>query len=91
LNKPVQADVRNLDRYGRTVARVSCDEVDVAALMLEKGLAWHFSRYASTQPLHEAQSDKWAQNRAKVGDVGLWGMLEPIAPWDWRARQRALK
>ncbi len=60
LSKVVEADIRTTDRYGRTVARVRCDGVDVAARMLEKGMAWHFSRYASSQPLHEAQSDKSA-------------------------------
>lgn len=90
LGKKAQAQVRTTDRYGRTVARVSCEGVDVAALMLEKGMAWHFSRYASTQPGQESDSDKAAQTLAKTGRVGLWGMPEPIAPWDWRANHRDL-
>lgn len=91
LDKPTQAEVRTTDRYGRTVARVRCNEVDVATAMLERGMAWHFSRYASTQPMQEAKSDRLAQERAKDGRIGLWGLPEPMAPWDWRARQRDLK
>jgi endonuclease YncB( thermonuclease family) len=86
LDKRVQVEVRTIDRFGRTVARASCDEVDVAPVMLERGMAWHFSRYASTQPLQEAESDRLAQERAKDARIGLWGLPEPMAPWDWRAR-----
>ena len=91
LDKPMLAEVRTTDRYGRLVARLSCNEVDVAASMLEKGLAWHFSRYAAAQPGLEAQLDLSAQNRAKIARVGLWSTAEPVAPWDWRTRQRDLK
>lgn len=87
LDKHAHADVRTIDRFGRTVARVSCDEVDVASLMLKRGMAWHFSRYASTQPLQEAESDRFAQERAKDARIGLWQAIEPVAPWDWRAKK----
>jgi endonuclease YncB( thermonuclease family) len=91
LDKPAQVEVRTIDRYGRSVARVSCDDVDVASVMLEKGMAWHFTRYASSQPAQEAESDKAAQTRAKNDRIGLWVAPEPVAPWGWRAKQRDLK
>lgn len=91
LEKQAQADVRTIDRYGRTVARVSCNQVDVASRMLELGLAWHFTRYTHTQPAQEAESDKAAQTRAMNGQIGLWGASGPVAPWDWRAKQRDSK
>lgn len=88
LHQAVEADVRTMDRYGRTVARVRCNGVDAANKMLQEGLAWHFTRYALTQPRHEAVSDKEAQDLAKKAGLGLWSVSEPISPWDWRVQQR---
>ena len=84
-----EADVRAQDRYGRTVARVRCNGVDAASKMLSVGLAWHFSRYASTQPKQEADDDREAQETAKQLHQGLWSMPNPKAPWDWRAIQKS--
>lgn len=85
LHKPGQADVRTIDRYGRTVARVRCDGVDAASKMLQEGLAWHFTRYAHTQPRQEADGDRQAQAEAQAAKRGLWSLPKPMAPWDWRA------
>lgn len=88
LDKPAKAEVRTIDRYGRTVARVSCTGVDVAFKLLHEGLAWHFTRYARSQPSDEATADRIAQDDAKAGGRGLWGQPDPIAPWDWRLAQK---
>lgn len=89
FRQPTQADVRALDRYGRTVARVRCNGVDAASKLLSGGLAWHFSRYAATQPKKEADDDREAQEMAKMSHQGLWSMPNPKAPWDWRAMQKS--
>lgn len=88
MHKFLEADVRTTDRYGRTVARVRCDSVDVGTMMLQKGLAWHFTRYAHSQPHQEATEDRQAQDTAKSSGLGLWSQLDPIAPWAWRTKQR---
>lgn len=88
LDKPVQVEVRTTDRYRRTVARVSCDGVDAATKMLQLGLAWHFTRYAHSQPQEEAVTDRREQDTAKLSGLGLWSQPNPISPWTWRAQQR---
>jgi endonuclease YncB( thermonuclease family) len=88
LNQSVEAVVRTTDRYGRTVARVRCANIDVAGRLLQQGLAWHYTRFAKSQPADEAEADRQAQELAKRAEIGVWSMPTPIAPWDWRARQR---
>ena len=81
-------DCRSVDRYGRGVCLVRVEGVDVGLRMVELGLAWHFKRYAGSQPLEEATSYAVAESTARSARVGLWRDLgaatEPIPPWDWR-------
>lgn len=69
---------RTTDRYGRTVARVECDGTDASAEQVRAGMAWVFDRYVSERGLYAVQDDARASRR------GLWGDLEPVAPWEWR-------
>lgn len=81
-------DCRVLDQYGRSVCLVRVDGVDVGMRMIELGLAWHYKRYAGTQPREEAASYAMAEISARAVKRGLWRDLgtkiEPIPPWLWR-------
>lgn len=67
-----------LDRYGRTVARVTCGGVDANSEQVRAGMAWVFDRYVRDTSLYELeQTSRAARN-------GLWSDVYPIAPWDWR-------
>jgi endonuclease YncB( thermonuclease family) len=81
-------DCRTTDRYGRSVCLVRVGGVDVGLRMIELGLAWHFKRYANTQPRDEAASYAVAETTARAAKTGLWRDLgtaaEPVAPWSWR-------
>jgi endonuclease YncB( thermonuclease family) len=67
------------DRYGRTVADVSCSGQDVGAYMVHSGMAWVYDKYAkgygSLYPL---------QNEAKQAKRGLWADSNPTPPSEWR-------
>jgi endonuclease YncB( thermonuclease family) len=91
LGKPVEAEVRATDRYGRTVARVRCDGEDVARTLLGDGLAWHYLKYARTQPADEARGDSEAEASARAEKRGLWADQEPVAPWTHRKERKAAK
>lgn len=86
-------DCRATDQYSRSVCLVRVDGVDVGLRMIELGLAWHFKRYASTQPRAEAASYAVSENGARAAKVGLWRDLgtpaEPIPPWAWRKASAA--
>lgn len=67
------------DRYGRTVAAVSCAGQDAAAHQVSNGMAWVYDRYAAaTSPLYVMQ------DLARSTAAGLWSERTPIPPWKWR-------
>lgn len=76
----VRAEIRQTarDRYGRTVARVTCRGQDASAHQVRSGMAWVFERYASDRSLFQLQDD------AKAAGRGLWSERTPVPPWEWR-------
>lgn len=80
----VRAEIRpqKTDRYGRTVARVTCRGKDASEHQVHSGMAWVFERYASDRNLFRLQDDARAANR------GLWSERTPVAPWEWRQTSR---
>jgi endonuclease YncB( thermonuclease family) len=74
---PVNAN-HGLDRYGRTVARVVCEDVDANAQQVRAGLAWVYDRYALDPSLYQLQDN------ARNNHRGLWVEAAPVAPWEWR-------
>lgn len=76
----VQAEIRPVkrDRYGRTVARVSCNGNDVSATQLKAGMAWVYVKYSTDPTLLPLEAEARAAKR------GLWADAAPIPPWDWR-------
>lgn len=76
-------EIRGRDRYGRTLARLSCDGVDANAEQVRRGYAWVFTRYArADSPLYALQLDAQATRR------GLWTDRVPTPPWEWRRQRR---
>lgn len=74
---PVEAGA-GLDRYGRTVAHVTCAGADANVEQVRAGMAWVYDRYIIDRSLYSAQE------QARVEARGLWQDATPIAPWDWR-------
>lgn len=60
-----------LDRYGRTVARVTCAGADASADQVRSGMAWVFDRYAVDRALYAIQEEAKADRR------GLWADSAP--------------
>jgi len=73
---------KSLDRYGRPIAQMSVDGLDVNAEQIRRGFAWVFRHYSKDETLiaFEAQ--------AKASGLGLWADPHPVPPWDWRASRR---
>lgn len=89
------------DRYGRLLAivhvqrpracgRPPCpvDAVDVNLGQVRAGLAWHYRRYAGEQSRRQRREYAAAEAEARAARRGLWAEAAPIAPWDWRDRNR---
>ena len=78
-----QAEVRakTTDRYGRTLARVTCEGTDANAAMVAAGMAWAFTKYITDPRLPELQASAMAKR------AGLWADPSPVPPWEWRSRK----
>lgn len=79
----VEARVRvyDADRWGRVVAMVECDGVDVNREQVARGMAWAYRAYLVDESLLEVE----AQAREKR--AGLWRDEDPVPPWEWRRRK----
>ena len=82
FGKEAVVGVRNVDRYGRLVARVTVDGEDVSLALVRSGLAWHYTKYSRDPELAEAEM------AAKSAKVGLWSRLDAIPPWEFRQPAR---
>lgn len=77
------------DRFGRLVATVLADDTDAGEAQIGAGLAWVFRRFAGSLPQHRRTAYEAAEAEARTERRGLWGDRAPLAPWDYRAAQRA--
>ena len=80
--KQVALTWKSLDRYGRPIAQVAVDGLDVNAEQVKRGFAWVFRRYSHDSALIALEA------QARSAGVGLWADPHPIAPWEWRAARR---
>lgn len=81
LRREALVAVRGTDAYGRTLARVRVDGVDLAEAQLRDGYAWVYRRYTSDERLVALEDDARAARR------GLWSRADAEPPWLWRERQ----
>jgi endonuclease YncB( thermonuclease family) len=79
FGKQVTLHTTGTDRYKRTLAHVTVDDIEVDAQMIATGHAWHYSRYDHTAVLEAAERNARAARR------GLWADAQPVPPWEWRA------
>ena len=77
-----EAEIRpqTTDRYGRTVAHVSCDGVNANTEQVRLGMAWVYERYVVDKSLYAVQDG------AKTARLGLWSGDGAMPPWEWRSR-----
>ena len=81
FGKDIYIDVQSTDRYGRLISYAFTPEgEDVSLLMISQGMAWHYTKFDSTEEYVSAEQ------KARKKKVGLWADAQPIAPWDFRAK-----
>ncbi len=80
--KAVDLQKTGEDKYGRSLAFVRIDSVDVNSKLIEDGWAWHYKKYNSDQRLAALEDS------AKEARRGLWSEANPLPPWEFRHRQR---
>jgi endonuclease YncB( thermonuclease family) len=78
MGKQVRIVSQTMDQYGRMVAHLSINDLDVNAEQIRRGMAWEYSNYHSNKALIALQSE------AKQAPRGLWQQDNPMPPWKWR-------
>lgn len=89
FNRQVVVEYSKKDKYGRTVGKVLVDGVDANLEQVKAGMAWHYKQYQREQSEADRVAYAQAEERARVGQRGLWIDHEPTPPWDWRRQQKA--
>jgi len=79
--KSVRAADEEIGRYGRAVASVEVGGTGLGALLIRRGLAWHYRQYAPN-----ATEYARLQQQARSAGRGLWSQANPVPPWTWRDR-----
>ena len=74
--------VKDVDRYGRFVSRVSVGGKDLSLALVAAGLAWHYVRYSDDAALARAEAG------ARTKMIGLWTQSAPVAPWEFRRQSQ---
>lgn len=88
FGKKTQVEWSKKDRYGRTVGKVSVDDVDCGLRQIELGLAWHYKAYKREQQPEDRKSYAAAEAVARSAEIGLWSERDPVPPWDFRHGKR---
>lgn len=80
--KSATYETQDVDRYGRVVARVHCNGIDVNQAQVERGMAWVYTKYSKDAALFAMEVQARAEQR------GLWADRNPVPPWEWRKKAR---
>lgn len=83
FGKQAEIATHGLDRYGRSIGRVSCDGTDANAEQVRRGLAWVYDKYVTDLSLYPIQTEARQEHR------GLWSEKSPVPPWEWRRTLKA--
>ena len=78
MGKQVNIKSQAIDKYGRMVASINVNGLDVNAEQLRRGMAWENSNFHSDKKLLALQEE------AKQATRGLWALSDPTPPWEWR-------
>ena len=83
-----------------SAVRFKNEKGNLAVTMVSEGLAWvieseledkHAKPGSSKKLIDEADAMLKAQEEARKAKRGLWSDEKPIAPWEWRGREKAGK
>lgn len=78
LHKKVQLVTQAVDKYGRLVAHLRVDRLDVNTEQIRRGMAWEYSFHHLDAALIALQAEAHQAMR------GLWSLPAPIPPGEWR-------
>jgi micrococcal nuclease len=79
--KTVEVEIKDIDRYGRTVALVYVEGQSLNEALVKNGFAWVYRKYCI-----DKFCEDWLNLEivARYGKIGLWSEPNPISPWEFR-------
>ena len=77
-NANIQVIILGLDKYQRSLGKLTCNNQDVNTWMIVNGHAWFNQRYSMDYTLDVAEKT------ARSNKLGLWKRKNPTPPWQWR-------
>jgi endonuclease YncB( thermonuclease family) len=84
FGKQVEVQTHKVDKYGRTVGKVSVNGKDANLEQVRAGFAWHYKEYQKEQSASDRTLYAEAETSARKRKLGLWFDAKPMPPWDWR-------
>ena len=85
FGRDVELHTHGLDRYGRTLAVVMLDGMDVNLEQVKSGSAWVYDKYIDQADENTQASYRAAQTAAQQERRGLWSDTQtPAPPWEFR-------
>ena len=83
LNREVEIEVKDADRYKRLVAVVYLNDISMNELLLKEGWAWWYEDYAKKEYKYKELQEE-AQRRKR----GMWRNKGNIPPWEFRKMKK---
>ncbi|NTS41713.1 thermonuclease family protein [Flavisolibacter sp. BT320] len=82
FSQEVRIEEKDRDRYGRIVAIVYSNGVNVNEELLRRGMVWHYKEFD--------RSPAWTalEQKARQTKTGLWRQPSPTPPWQFRREKR---
>lgn len=80
--KKITVSVTGEDKYGRLIGVVYFDGLDINAVMLKNGAAWHYKEFDKSIEYVELES------LARKERLGLWATRSIMAPWEYRKQNK---
>ena len=78
FGRTAAVQVIEIDRFKRSVSRVTVDGRDVGLEMIRAGCAWHYRQYSNDASYAAAEEE------ARRARRGLWQDAKPVPPWTYR-------
>ena len=85
-DESVRVELITTDRYGKTVAMVFLNDLNVNKEIVRSGFAWVYRKYCTEQICNEFYDD---EEQARSAGLGLWHDAKPQPPWEWRNKDRS--
>ncbi|MGL4402331.1 MAG: thermonuclease family protein [Fusobacteriaceae bacterium] len=81
--KTVEIEEKDKDQYGRVVGVVFLNGENINLKQVAEGNAWWYKQYAKKD-----MDLKTAEEKAREKKIGLWQNSEPMAPWEFRRKNK---